>query len=35
MHMHHTISMVEAAGFCAIEIEDQIQLRKEVFKSEA
>lgn len=24
MHMHHTISMVEAAGFCAIEIEDQI-----------
>ena len=24
MHMHHTISMAEAAGFCAIEIEDQI-----------
>ncbi len=24
MHLHHTIAMAEAAGFCAIEIEDQI-----------
>lgn len=24
MHIHHTIGMTEAAGFCAIEIEDQI-----------
>jgi len=24
MHLHHTIGMAEAAGFCAIEIEDQI-----------
>jgi 2-methylisocitrate lyase-like PEP mutase family enzyme len=24
MHMHHTIGMAEAAGFAAIEIEDQI-----------
>jgi methylisocitrate lyase len=24
MHMHHTIATAEAAGFCAIEIEDQI-----------
>lgn len=24
MHMHHTISLAEAAGFCAIEIEDQL-----------
>ena len=24
MHMHHTMSLAEAAGFCAIEIEDQI-----------
>ena len=24
MHMHHTITMAEAAGFAAIEIEDQI-----------
>jgi 2-methylisocitrate lyase-like PEP mutase family enzyme len=24
MHMHHTIGMAEAAGFCAIEIEDQL-----------
>ena len=24
MHMHHTIAMAEAAGFCAIEIEDQL-----------
>jgi len=24
MHVHHTIAMAEAAGFCAIEIEDQI-----------
>ena len=24
MHMHHTISLSEAAGFCAIEIEDQL-----------
>lgn len=24
MHMHHTIGLAEAAGFCAIEIEDQL-----------
>jgi 2-methylisocitrate lyase-like PEP mutase family enzyme len=24
MHMHHTVSLSEAAGFCAIEIEDQL-----------
>lgn len=24
MHLHHTISLAEAAGFCAIEIEDQV-----------
>ncbi|MGQ0522672.1 MAG: isocitrate lyase/PEP mutase family protein [Betaproteobacteria bacterium] len=24
MHMHHTIALAEAAGFCAIEIEDQL-----------
>lgn len=24
MHMHHTIALSEAAGFCAIEIEDQL-----------
>ena len=24
MHQHHTISLAEAAGFCAIEIEDQL-----------
>jgi len=24
MHMHHTIGLAEAAGFCAIEIEDQV-----------
>ena len=24
MHMHHTVSLAEAAGFCAIEIEDQV-----------
>ena len=24
MHMHHTIPLAEAAGFCAIEIEDQL-----------
>jgi 2-methylisocitrate lyase-like PEP mutase family enzyme len=24
MHMHHTITLAEAAGFCAIEIEDQL-----------
>jgi methylisocitrate lyase len=24
MHMHHTIALAEAAGFCAIEIEDQV-----------
>lgn len=24
MHMHHTMAMAESAGFCAIEIEDQV-----------
>ena len=24
MHMHHTVTLAEAAGFCAIEIEDQL-----------
>lgn len=24
MHMHHTVTLAEAAGFCAIEIEDQV-----------
>jgi len=24
MHIHHTVSLAEAAGFCAIEIEDQL-----------
>ena len=24
MHVHHTITMAEAAGFCAVEIEDQL-----------
>lgn len=24
MHLHHTVSLAEAAGFCAIEIEDQL-----------
>jgi methylisocitrate lyase len=24
MHMHHTVALAEAAGFCAIEIEDQL-----------
>lgn len=24
MHMHHTLTLAEAAGFCAIEIEDQL-----------
>ena len=24
MHMHHTIALAEAAGFCALEIEDQV-----------
>ncbi len=28
MHMHHTITMAEAAGFAAIEIEDQILLKR-------
>ena len=28
MHMHHTITLAEAAGFCAIEIEDQVMPKR-------